>query len=639
MKTTRSSLTYLFVSMIAGVVLLSAFYQYRTQRKVILEWSRDKIVAEIRLLANDVSTVLKGVNTDLFMLRDLPQLIKFLDASKTPDRNQALSEMEKFFLIFAQNKQIYDQVRFINDKGLEVVRVNFDGKRTEVVKREELQDKRNRYYFKDSINFPPGHVYVSPMDLNIEHDVIEKPYKPMIRYATLVVDQEGKKRGIIVLNVKAEHILNIIKEHQKRARYGEKYYLLNKDGYYLLNPDERKEWGFMFGKDERLVHDEPELASLLADHSQGFSTIHSGSLRKNYFYVYQRVYPLTHEPIHQASTKIPEINMGGININQFYWVLLSSVDVQSLIPTFRMQALRMLLFSGALLAAGVILASLFAWRYSRPIQSLATTASKIANGDFSARVNISSQDEIGRLGNAFNEMAEALEKRREQEKTFQGRLREEIVLAQEQERHILAQDIHDHLGQGLAMVRMKIQEAKTKLPQESNKIEAYLDESIRQLKEMIQQTRTLIFDLYPIVLDDFGILRTIEWHVEEFYSKTGLKTRFIKEGSPGEPQRSVSIYIFRVVKELLNNALKHAKANEVVVTVYGSDSVFGVVVADDGKGFDPDNIFKTPLDFKGIGLYSIREWVSGLGGKFSVDTGFGNGTRVVVEIPLKEVIK
>ncbi len=260
----------------------------------------------------------------------------------------------------------------------------------------------------------------------------------------------------------------------------------------------------------------------------------------------------------------------------------------------------------------------------------------LKKGDLSARVNISSQDEIGELSSVFNEMAEALEKRLEQEKTFQRKLHEETVLAQAKERRALAQDIHDHLGHSLAILRMKIEEVKTRMPHGLDKIKSYLDESTSLIKEMIQQTRTLIFDLYPVMLDDLGILPTIEWHVKKFNSETGLKTKIVEKGFPAEPSRSVSIYLLRVIKELLNNAFKYAEASEVVVTVKGSDSIFEIIVADDGKGFDPDSILKSPQKFNGIGLFTIRGWVSGLGGKFSLDSKPGSGTKIAIEIPIEK---
>jgi len=117
MKTTRANLTYILVAMVAGLILISSIYQYWSQRKVTAEWSRDKAIAEIRLLANDVSTVLTGVTRDLFTLRDLPQLHEHLNAITVNYRERTLSETEEFFTLFSQNKQIYDQIRFLNEKG------------------------------------------------------------------------------------------------------------------------------------------------------------------------------------------------------------------------------------------------------------------------------------------------------------------------------------------------------------------------------------------------------------------------------------------------------------------------------------------------------------------------------------------
>ena len=265
-------------------------------------------------------------------------------------------------------------------------------------------------------------------------------------------------------------------------------------------------------------------------------------------------------------------------------------------------------------------------------------AAHLRDGDLSTRINISSQDEIGQLSTVFNEMAETLEMRQEQEKTFQRRLQEETVLAQAKERRGIAKDVHDHLGHSLAILRMKIEDVQSRTADGSDKMTKSLEDSIILIKEMIQQTRTLIFDLYPIMLDDFGLLRTIEWHVKDYKSKTGLETKFVQAGIPAEPSRAVSIYLLRVIKELLNNALKHADADNVIVTVSGSDSDFEVTVSDDGKGFDPESILKSPGEFRGIGILSIREWVSGIDGKFSIQSTAGSGTRMTFKIPIEKTV-
>jgi signal transduction histidine kinase len=263
-------------------------------------------------------------------------------------------------------------------------------------------------------------------------------------------------------------------------------------------------------------------------------------------------------------------------------------------------------------------------------------AESLKEGDLSARIEISSRDEIGQLSSVFNEMAEALKMRQEQEKTFQRKLQEETVLVQAKERRDIAKDIHDHLGHSLAILRMKIEDAKSKAAGRPDNMKESLEDSITMIKEMIQQTRTLIFDLYPVMLDDFGIIRTIEWHVKDYQSKTGLETKFIQAGTPAEPPRAVSIYLLRVIRELLNNALKHAEADHVIVTVRGSDSVFEVIVGDDGRGFDPESILKSPGKFSGIGIISVREWVSGINGQLSIESRPGIGTSVTIKIPIEK---
>jgi two-component system sensor histidine kinase DegS len=226
--------------------------------------------------------------------------------------------------------------------------------------------------------------------------------------------------------------------------------------------------------------------------------------------------------------------------------------------------------------------------------------------------------------------------RQEQEKTFQRKLQEETVLVQAKERRDIAKDLHDHLGHSLAILKMKIEDAKSRAADSPDKMKESLADSTILIKEMIQQTRTLIFDLYPVVLDDFGLLPAIEWHVRDYRSKTGLEIKFVQAGTPAEPSRDVSIYLLRALKELLNNAFKHADADNVIVTVSGSDSVFEVIVSDDGKGFDPDNILRSPGEFSGIGTITIREWVSGLNGKFSIEASPGSGTKVSIEIPIEK---
>ena len=108
------------------------------------------------------------------------------------------------FSLFSRGSKIFDQIRMLNETGMEITRINLFKGKPVIVPSEQLQFKGDRYYFKDSIGLGKGEIFVSPFDLNIEHGEIEQPLKPMIRFATPVFDREGQKRGVIIFNYLAQ---------------------------------------------------------------------------------------------------------------------------------------------------------------------------------------------------------------------------------------------------------------------------------------------------------------------------------------------------------------------------------------------------------------------------------------------------
>lgn len=145
---------------------------------------------------------------------------------------------------FSNQRGIYDQIRFMDIDGNEKIRINRNADGSYIVSDKNLQNKADRYYFKKTIALENGDFYISPMDLNIESDEIEVPYKPVIRLSTPLYDDDGNKKGIVIVNYLASDLLSLI----KTAAIGSEgsLSLLNNDGYYLLDVDKSKEWGFMF---------------------------------------------------------------------------------------------------------------------------------------------------------------------------------------------------------------------------------------------------------------------------------------------------------------------------------------------------------------------------------------------------------
>lgn len=140
--------------------------------------------------------------------------------------------LESSFLTLARRNPQYQQIRWIDDSGAEVVRVMNNKGESQVVASEELQNKTSRYYFKIANALLPGELYVSRIDLNVERGQIEIPTRPMLRIATPVVDSEQKRRGIFVINIEMKHLFNLL-QSQGEAYLEANFLLVNQQGVVL----------------------------------------------------------------------------------------------------------------------------------------------------------------------------------------------------------------------------------------------------------------------------------------------------------------------------------------------------------------------------------------------------------------------
>ncbi len=159
--------------------------------------------------------------------------------------------IEEDFLLFSREKKIYDQIRILDWQGQEQLRINYNNGAAYAVPPEQLQDKSLRYYFKKCLALEPGKIYISPPDLNIEHGEVEIPFKPIIRIGRPLLDGQGRKAGIIVLNYYGVHLLDHISDefaypHHDELMGSGQTMLVNAAGYWLVAPDKDDEWGFMF---------------------------------------------------------------------------------------------------------------------------------------------------------------------------------------------------------------------------------------------------------------------------------------------------------------------------------------------------------------------------------------------------------
>jgi signal transduction histidine kinase len=241
-----------------------------------------------------------------------------------------------------------------------------------------------------------------------------------------------------------------------------------------------------------------------------------------------------------------------------------------------------------------------------------------------------------RLAEIVNERTLALKDeiaQREQAQASLQRLGAQISAAEEAERRRVAYEIHDAVSQMLSLVKINLEAARSEAANAGAPHGARLSDCAGMVDQLIQQTRTLTFELHPAMLDDLGLVATLRRYAHEFEQRTGTEVTISEVGAPQALPSSLNHYLFRATKELFSNAVKHGRAKEIIVAMHWETSGLRLVVDDDGSGFDAAAAL-APQQRRGLGLPGIRERLSTIGGSMRVDSQPGQGSRIILEVPL-----
>ncbi len=268
---------------------------------------------------------------------------------------------------FLESKRFYDQVRFIDIDGLEKIRVNSGEEGAYSVPNELLQSKASRYYYKDTINLNPNDYYISRLDLNIENENIEIPYKPMIRFSKPIYD-ENNLLGISVINYRANYLLDSLAMNSQNNKSTD-VYLLNEDGYWLLSSNDKYiEWGFMFSEyeDANFKNLEPEVWIDVKTNKEGYIETDKG------IYSYTAVLPEAKNQQGLSNIDAENIILGEGN---WYIVTFLSNEDQNFIEIFTFASYFQYLFEDQLeitlsiISAILLISVLFAWYMKTKIEA------------------------------------------------------------------------------------------------------------------------------------------------------------------------------------------------------------------------------------------------------------------------------
>jgi len=377
-KIRNKLLLVLILVTLLPALLISAYSLYSTS-KALKSNALSENTTKVTLIQKQIESYLAGVQSDLYFLRDSNALALHLKPREVSDNQYGLNLLLKnaqiAFKKFSAQKKIYQQVRYINAKGVEVIRIDHKGKRSKIISDTYLQDKSASYYVQEALKLESDNLLITDIELNREKGEIEQPHNPTIRYATPIFDNEKKLLGIIVLNVSGHELLNIVSSHNDE---GEALFFTDPEGFYYYHSDESKAWGgdknlktgLNFYKDEESLAEQFKQADSL-------STVETG----NSILLYA---PVTINDGKHPLGMLFSVTDKAVVLKPLrdYLFIFIGIAVFSLLLTF-------------------FIASLLASSIAKPLVRLKENVQNLSKGDMETPITTQSKDEVGELSHAI----------------------------------------------------------------------------------------------------------------------------------------------------------------------------------------------------------------------------------------------
>jgi len=372
------------------VLIITSFISYKQSQSVVERIAIDLEQSKFVLLKHEIENTLSNHHKNLLSLHDVPPIQSILRARANnnvdPQNGDTLQEWRRRLMVifgaFLANHPEYQQIRYIDVAGDELVRVHAgNGRDVVMVAEDKLQNKLDSHYVTETIKLTAGEAYYSDVTLNREQGVIQLPYLPVLRIASPVHDENGQVAALIVINLSTERLFSGVLNETNGVQRN----IVDNKGYFIKHADPSRTFGLERFIDYKFSTVEPFLAELAKSQDQ-FMGLHES---KNELYGFQKIY---FSPQDKSR----------------YWMLTLNVP-EKVVFSGISDALNKMMFVS--LFIGLISVVFIIWFVSSkiltPVVVLASTAKRLQRGDLEARVDASStQNEFQTLSMAINAFAE-----------------------------------------------------------------------------------------------------------------------------------------------------------------------------------------------------------------------------------------
>ncbi|MBD0334905.1 MAG: GAF domain-containing sensor histidine kinase [Cyanobacteria bacterium Co-bin13] len=216
----------------------------------------------------------------------------------------------------------------------------------------------------------------------------------------------------------------------------------------------------------------------------------------------------------------------------------------------------------------------------------------------------------------------------------------QLINAQETERHHIARELHDEIGQALTIVKINLQSLKRAAQTESSPpgpapVPTAVQDSLDIVEVALQQVRDLSLNLRPSLLDDLGLTAALRWYVDRYSQRTGISASVSAASTPQLPA-TLATACFRIVQEALTNVARHAQAQHVTIELQPQDEELHLLIQDDGVGFDAQAAHRRAMQGNSLGLLGMEERALLAGGHLTIHSAPNSGTQIHVQLPLND---
>lgn len=560
---------------------------------------QQRLAREVQLQANQIVNILEAAHGDAIFLGNLRsmRMLRSLD-EQPPDPESLLtwrSEAAQDFLVFSATHPGYYRLQYLDAQGREIVRVDFDAGSAQIAPLQALQNRQDAAYFNATMALAPGEVFISSLDLEPRQADDQIQYIPVIRYG-LKLDAND---GVLVLSLHAVYVLGgLIADQTQQSSWA----VFDQDGYFLLYSERHREAaGDTAALDQRrrVQAIYPQAEPLLQGGAGIYETA-SNTL------VYNTIYPTKTQP-------------------DRFWVIFYDAPTDVLFAEINHFHQTVLIFLIGTFITALALAMFASDRIVTPISALKRRVEAFGrDGIVPPLPEHIPQDEIGALNRAFHQMAQELDKKRQQQRM----LIDQLITAQEEERKLVAYDLHDGLIQQMVGARFHLTSYRQQCePGACADMESF-QRGYDALTEAIAEGRRIIEGLRPAILDDLGLVAALEEVAQSTAQVAGWQLDQHFEHLSAEPDKLVSATLYRIAQEAFNNIRKHASATRVSMRLSNTDGI-SLTIKDNGSGFNP----LMPERSRGMGITTMRERANLVDGHCTISSVPGVGTTVEVWVP------